>query len=134
MQPLRNAICPPAVACGPASLLPGRDDTCKLLERRNHLGWPIDPGFERFPVLGRNSDDGPIERVGFSCFNSLPAHEIAETGARLVGRRCKNSTLVGIDPNAENRGGRCWAGHGYNNSIRHGIFGPFPLLRYLSSV
>jgi len=45
-----------------------------------------------------------VEHFGFGRFKGLAAYELAETGVRLFRRRFEDGPLVGIDPNAQNRG------------------------------
>ncbi len=100
------------------SSLPGWDALRKLDQGGDGFGGAIDPGLERFPILGRNGDDGAVEHFGLRGFQRPASHKVAEVGVRLFGRRFKNGPFGGIDPDAQYRGGGGGIHHAYDNSTR----------------
>ena len=65
-------------------------------ERRNGLRGAVDPGFERFPILGGNGDDASMKHLGLGGVDGLAPHEIAERRTRLFRRRLENGAFLGI--------------------------------------
>ena len=104
------------------SSLPRGGSAGEFGERRYRLGGAIDPCFERFPVLGRNGDNAPVEHFDFGGFEGLATHEVAKAGVRFRHRHFENGPLVGIDPDAENRGSVWCVRHVYDNSIQRRNF------------
>jgi hypothetical protein len=88
-------------AMPPSLAYPGRNPARQSGKSRNILGWPVYPGFESFPILGRNGDDVTVEYSSFGCLDRCAVHEITQRHAVLLGRSFEKRAFGGRDADAE---------------------------------